>query len=153
MFLNNNKNHNTYMKLIEKIKRKWIIILFLFAVFLSIQIYFITKKPSKAWITTDLYKSSQEPINVSLEEIMEFTALLNSLEDAEKNFHHTDAYSLSSSEADKLLQIIKSNSDHEIKPYVRKRNSIIYHFSIRIIDNQQTYSVSISYQEQKPLIA
>lgn len=119
----------------------------------SIQLYNITKKPSKAWITADLYKSSQEPINVSMEEIMEFTALLNSLEDAEKNFHNTDAFSLNSSDADKLLDIIKSKSNHEIKPYLRKRNKILYRVYIRLIDKQQTYGVSISYQEKKPLIA
>ena len=134
-------------------KRMWLVILYLSAIIVSIQLYYFTKKPSIAWITADLYKSSQEPINVSLEEIMEFTALLNSLEDAEKNFHNTDAFSLNSSDADKLLDIIISKSNHEIKPYVRNRNKILYRFYIRIIDKQQTYGVSISYQEKKPLIA
>ena len=122
-------------------------------IIVSIQLYYITKKPSKAWITADGYKSSQEPINVSLAEIMEFPALLNALENAEKYGHYTDAFSLNSSDADKLLDIIKSKSNHEIKPYVRKRNKILYHFYVRIIDKQQTYGVSISYQEKKPLIA
>jgi hypothetical protein len=141
------------MSLIEKTKRMWIFILFLLAIIVSIQLYNISKKPSMAWITSDRYKSSQEPINVSLEEIMEFPALLNALENAEKNFHHTDAFSLNSSDADKLLDIIKSKSSYEIKPYVRNRNKILYRFHVRIIDKQQTYGVSISYQEKKPLIA
>jgi len=134
-------------------KRMWIVILFLLAIIVSIQLYYFTKKPSMAWITSDRYKSSHEPINVSLEEIMEFTALLNALENAEKYGHYTDAFSLNSSDADKLLDIIKSKSNDEIKPYVRNRNKILYRFYVRIIDKQQTYGVSLSYQEKKPLIA
>jgi hypothetical protein len=122
-------------------------------IIVSIQFYYITKKPSMAWITSDRYKSSREPINVSLEEIMEFTALLNALENAEKYGHYTDAFFLNSSDADKLLDIIKSKSSDEIKPYVRTRNKILYRFYVRIIDKQQTYGVSLSYQEKKPLIA
>ena len=139
------------MLLIEKTKKKWIVILLLLAIIVSIQLYYFTKKPSIVWITTDRYRNSHEPVNVSMEEIMEFTALLNSLEDSEKH-HHTDAFSLNTSDADKLLDMIKSKSGHEIKPHIRNRKYKIYHFYIRIIDNQQTYSVSIHYREEKPLI-
>ena len=140
------------MLLIEKTKRMWIVFLFLLAIIVSIQLYYFTKKPSMAWITADSYKSLYEPINVSLEDIMEFPALLNALENAEKYGHYTDAFSLNSSDADKLLEIIKSKSSYEIKPHIRNRNKIIYRFHIRIIDKQKTYGVSLSYQEKKPLI-
>jgi hypothetical protein len=135
-------------------KRLWLVILFLSVIIVSIQLYYFSKKPSMAWITADRYIiGSREPVNVSLGEIMEFTTLLNALENAEKYGHYTDAFSLNTSDADKLLDIIKSKSSHEIKPYVRNRNKILYRFLIRIIDTQQTYGVSLSYQEKKPLIA
>jgi len=140
------------MLLIEKTKRMWIFILLLLAIIVSIQLYNISKKPSIVWITAYRLKNSHEPTNVSLEEIMEFPALLNALENTEKYGHYTDAFSLNSSDADKLLDIIKSKSGHVIKRHVRNQNYVVYHFYVRIIDNQQTYAVSISYREKKPLI-
>ena len=121
-------------------------------IIVSIQLYNISKKPSIVWITASRLKSVHEQTNVSLEEIMEFTALLNALENAEKYGHYTDAFSLNSSDADKLLDIIKSKSGHVIKQHVRNQNYVVYHFYVRIIDNQQIYGVSISYREKKPLI-
>ena len=121
-------------------------------IIVSIQLNYFTKKPSIVWITASRLKNSHEPTNVSLEEIMEFPALLNALENAEKYGHYTDAFSLNSSDADKLLDIIKSKSGHVIKQHIRNQNYVIYHFYVRIIDNQQTYGVSISYREKKPLI-
>jgi hypothetical protein len=107
-------------------KRLWLVILFLSVIIVSIQLYYFSKKPSMAWITADRYIiGSREPVNVSLGEIMEFTTLLNALENAEKYGHYTDAFSLNTSDADKLLDIIKSKSSHEIKPYVRNRNKIL----------------------------
>ena len=140
------------MPLIEKTKRMWIVILLLLAIIVSIQLYNISKKPSIVWITAYRLKNSHEPTNVSLEEIMEFPALLNALENAEKYGHYTDAFSLNSSDADKLLDIIKSKSSHVIKQHIRNQNYVVYHFYVRIIDNQQIYAVSISYREKKPLI-
>ncbi len=118
----------------------------------SIQLYNISKKPSIVWITAYRLKNSHEPTNVSLEEIMEYPALLNALENVEKHAHYTDAFSLNSSDADKLLDIIKSKSGHVIKQHIRNQNYVVYHFYVRIIDNQQIYAVSISYREKKPLI-
>ena len=140
------------MPLIEKPKRMWIFILFLLVIIASIQLYYITRKPSIVWITAYGLKNSHEQTNVSLEEIMEFTALLNALENVEKHAHYTDAFSLNTSDADKLLDLIKSKSGHVIKQHVRNQNYVVYHFRIRIIDNQQTYAISISYREKKPLI-
>ena len=117
------------MPLFEKSKRILIAFLFFVAIIALIQLYTISKKPSMAWITADRYTiSSREPVNVSLEEIKEFTALLNALENAEKHGHYTDAFSLNTSDADRLLDIIKSKSSYEVKPYVRNRNKILYHF-------------------------
>ncbi len=124
----------------------------LLVIIVSIQFYYITKKPSIVWITATRLKNSHEPTNVSLEEIMEFTALLNALENTDKYGHYTDAFSLNSSDADKLLDIIKSKSGHVIKQHVRNQNYVVYHFYVRIIDNQQIYAVSINYREKKPLI-
>ncbi len=140
------------MPLIEKTKRILIVFLFLLAIIVSIQLYYFTKKPSIVWITACRLKNSHEPTNVSLEEIMEFTALLNALENTEKYGHYTDAFSLNTSDADKLLDLIKSKSGHVIKQHIRNQNYVVYHFYVRIIDNQQTYAVSISYREKKPLI-
>ena len=140
------------MPLIEKTKRILIVFLFLLAIIVSIQLYYISRKPSIVWITAYGLKNSHEQTNVSLEEIMEFTALLNALENVKKHAHYTDAFSLNTSDADKLLDLIKSKSGHEIKPHIANRKYIIYNFYIRIIDTQQTYAVSISYREKKPLI-
>ncbi len=140
------------MPLIEKTKRMRIAFLFLLALIVSIQLYYISRKPSIVWITAYRLKNSHEPTNVYLEEIMEFTALLNALENTEKYGHYTDAFSLNTSDADKLLDLIKSKSGHVIKQHIRNQNYVVYHFYVRIIDNQQTYSVSISYREKKPLI-
>jgi len=141
------------MPLIEKTKRILIVFLFLLAIIVSIQLYYISRKPSIVWITADRYNvGPSEPVNVSLVEIMEFPALLNALENADKPGYHTDAFSLNTSDADKLLDIIKSKSGHVIKQHVRNQNYVVYHFFVRIIDNQHTYGVSISYREKKPLI-
>ena len=83
---------------------------------------------------------------------MEFTALLNAIENTEKYGHYTDAFSLNTSDADKLLDIIKSKSGHVIKQHRRNQNYVVYIFRIRIIDTHQTYAVSISYREEKPWI-
>ena len=140
------------MPLIEKTKRILIVFLFLLAIIVSIQLYYISRKPSIVWITAYRLKNSHEQTNVSLEEIMEFTALLNAIENTEKYGHYMDAFSLNTSDADKLLDLIKSKSGHVIKQHVRNQNYVVYIFRIRIIDNQQTYAVSISYREKKPLI-
>jgi len=140
------------MPLIEKKRRILIVFLFLLAIIVSIHLYYSSRKPSIVWITAYGLKNSHEQTNVSLEEIMEFTALLNALEDAEKYGHYMDAFSLNTSDADKLLDLIKSKSGHVIKRHVRNGNYVVYHFYVRIIDTQQTYAVSISYREEKPLI-
>jgi hypothetical protein len=143
---------STFARASWQTKRMWIVILFLLTIIVSIQLYYFTKKPSIVWITAYRLKNSHEPTNVSLEEIKEFTALLNALENAEKYGHYTDAFSLNSSDADKLLDIIKSKSSHVIKQHIRNQNYVVYHFYVKIIDNQQIYAVSINYREKKPLI-
>jgi len=140
------------MPLIEKKRRILIVFLFLLAIIVSIHLYYSSRKPSIVWITAYGLKNSHEQTNVSLEEIMEFTALLNAIENTEKYGHYMDAFSLNTSDADKLLDLIKSKSGHVIKQHIRNQNYVVYHFRIRIIDNQQTYAISISYREKKPLI-
>ena len=140
------------MPLIEKTRRILIVFLFLLAIIVSIHLYYVSRKPSIVWITAYRLKNSHEQTNVSLEEIMEFTALLNAIENVKRHAHYTDAFSLNTSDADKLLDLIKSKSGHVIKQHRRNQNYVIYHFRIRIIDTQQTYAISISYREKKPLI-
>ena len=141
------------MEIYENMKIKAVV--FMLVVFLSLfwQHYFYNKKSSTAWITTDRYVGSLEPINISVVDIEKYSAFLASIEDADKNTHHKEAYQISSKDADALILIIKFSAKYEITPFKQMEEKTIFHFSIRIIETHQIYSVSISYQNEKPLIA
>ena len=117
--------------------------------------FFAFQKPSDAWITANRVSSTTGPydaINVSLTEIAEYNALLDAMENGEKH-HYTNAFHLNASTADDLLLLLESNAHRDIEPFLQRTRLLKYHLYIRVTETQRIYSVSISYQKQKPLIA
>lgn len=141
---------------VSKNNKKGLIIFFIVVMVVVFLIPRLTQKHTNAWVLASSAKvvpEQLEIINVTSMEMMHYSALANALEDADKHGHSTNTFLMNSTVADELLQLFRDKTDSVIDPYMREKNFIRYHLYIRIEETQKMYSISISYQEEKPGIA
>ena len=82
-------------------------------------VYYNSTKPTTAWVSADKYtpSDSSDLIDVSMDEIQQYTALIDALENAVEYGHHTDAYVMNSKIADELLSVMADKLGSNIEPF------------------------------------